>query len=364
VIQLNKPVTFLLPFHCYELEISHRLLESLGGVSRFILNALADGLDVLQMADVTGLTPSVLQHQLTFLEQHHFVSLHLTDGVPRATIVARGVRMVEVDRLLHSFSKTVWLDAFTLKHQAVHLLVPDDPEQLVRSPALAKVGQDTTVVFPERPRSYRNFDEFNRLRSLLKPDAFARLLEYFWKDAAQLVAEEMEHWEFSLRRQDSVMETAYLPVSFECSELSISVLNGIGTAGATLPPLQLPVLGLTHRFSRAEGFPWPVAVPPQATHYIELASNGALAPGLMPAHTTEEVSVTCAVIPADAATAVPANLPVLDIAPGLSTTLTVTRHRMTCAIDHVVLSERMHGREDALLFSFNFEQQEAELEAA
>ena len=46
VIRINRALTFLLPFDRYSLTLSHRLLDSLGGVSRFLLRAMEQGLSL------------------------------------------------------------------------------------------------------------------------------------------------------------------------------------------------------------------------------------------------------------------------------------------------------------------------------
>jgi hypothetical protein len=353
VIRINKSVQLLLPFNRYSFKLSHRLLDSLGGVSRFVLRALADGLTLEQLAEVTGLSCAILLHQLSFLEQHYFVSIDLSGTIPAATLNERGAKIVEVERRLRDFQQSVWLDAFTLKRHAIHLLVTADPDHLARIPKDADVVGKTVIRLPERSHPYRQFDESNRLRTLLNQDVLISLLNYWWSDAGKLIADEIEHWEFSLGRRDRDDEPDYFPITFEPDELGMNPRSGLDAGRATLPGVLLPVLSLTYKFSQVEGFPWPVTVPALSTRYMELISHGNLHDGFALQHFEDAASETGAVIPANIGEQLPADFPHIEAPPGLSATLSVSRHHTLCGIDHSALSRQMHQHENMLLFSFN-----------
>jgi hypothetical protein len=362
VIRFNKSIHLLLPFNRYDFKLSHRLLDSLGGVSRFMLRGLADGLTLEQLAETTGLSRVIMLHQLTFLEQHYFVSIDRSCTIPAAKLNERGARIVQVERHLRDFQQTVWLDAFTMKRHAIHLLACSDPDHMSPLPSCADIVEETTIRLPERARSYRQFDESNRLRTLLSQDALTALLNYWWNDAEELIADEIEHWEFSLGRQDRDAQPDYFSVRFEPDELGMNPHSGIDAGRATLPAVLVPVLGLTYKFSQAEGFPWPVTVPPFSTRYLELISYGRLHDGFTPQLVEPAAAEAGVIIPANIGQQLPADLPYVDAPPGLSATLSVSRHYELCGIDHAALTRQMHQHEDVLLFSFNH--RVAEKEAA
>lgn len=358
VIRINKSVTLLLPFHRHTLQLSHRLLNGLGGVSGFLLQALADGLTLPQLVEVTGLSANALLQQLGFLEQHHFVTFDRNGDTPAIVLAERGARMVAVQGLLANLKPTVWLDAFTLKHHAVHLLTSLDTEQLLQIPEDAVFRDQLTVRMPMRYRVYRPFEQLNRLRSLLDEGALLTLLMYFDPEQGALIAEEAAHWEYSLSYPERDEPPSYFPVVFDDGEFCLAP-RAQPPGRATLPPAVLPVLGLTRRFEQADDFPWPVSVPSPSTDYVELVSQTRLA-GFRPEPEAQGNSSGAIVFPMSIDRAPPTWLPDTVLPPGVASTLAASRHELACELDHAALSRQMHLYEDILLFSFNHKDMEAE----
>jgi len=352
VVQIDRPVTLLLPFHRYTLELSHRLLDSLGGVSRFLLLALADGLTLVQLAEVTGLGTGTLLQQLTFLEHHHFVSVDRTGPMPVVTLDQRGETMVGVQRLLTGFKPEIWLDAFTLKQHAIHLLTSQEQDKLIPIPEEADFNDLLILRLPERRRSYRHFEQTNRVRKVMGEDALVNLLMYFHSDRAELIAAEAAHWEHSLCRADCGEVAGYFPVSFDPNELVLRQRHGTSVSGATLPAIALPILGLTYQFRQAEDFPWPVTVPPPRTEYVELATQSIL-PNMF-AEPAESADLSeCIAVPASTDGQLPLGLADIVVSPGISVTLGTKRCNVPFELDHAELTRQLHQNEDVMLISFN-----------
>lgn len=345
MIRLNKTVTLMLPFRRYPLRLSHRLLSSLGGVSRFMLRALADGLTQNQLADVTGLSDTTLAQQLTFLAQHHFMQIDPDHPHVPATLSERGRRMVEVERLLQRGEQSIWLDAFTLKRHAVHLLASPAPEHLLSDPASPDFGPNAVAIVPPRARGYHAFDEAGRLRTLLSPDVLAELLAAFWPDAEDLITEEMDHWEYTLGKPEG-QELDYLSLTFAQDTLTLD--PHADPKSATLPVALLPVLDLTTRFSRVEAFPWPVTVPAPFRQTLELVSLGAVS-GL--AEHPAEASGKPIVLPASLEDGLPDLVGDTQLPPGLSATLSVRHFQVRCHLDQEAFRHRLHEQDGVRLFS-------------
>lgn len=355
MVRLNRPVTFLLPFNPYTLKVSHRLLDSMGGVSRFILRALGQGLTLDQIVEVTGLSQSTLLHQLSFLEQHYFLkSDHSVEPHPVTTLTERGRRMIDVERRLEGFAQAIWIDGFTLKRHEAHLLVTTSLTDLTALSATATAAdEDAVVTLPQRSKAFRAFDEVNRLRNVLSQDALARLLEHCWTDASQLIADEIDHFECSLLRPVD-MEPVHLPVTFAPGELVLRMQGeGLAKKDASLPTLALPVIRLQQTFRRAEGFPWPVSAPPASAYCVELASHTKIAE-ISLAATIDAAAVDHVVIPAVTGDTLPESIEAILAPPGLAVEVSVTRHHLPCALDHHDLSQKMHQQEGVLVFSTNF----------
>ncbi|TFW17707.1 hypothetical protein [Duganella callida] len=357
MIHIKKTIRLLLPFQRYSLRVSHRLLDSLGGVSRFLMRALDKQLSLEQLAEVTGLSPRILVQQLRFLEQHGFVATAGEGGAP--TLAQRGARMVEVENMLRGFEPEVWLDSFTLHRKDIHLLLTPQPELLLHVPDEADFGDASILRLPERKYSYRHFDEAGRLRRLMERDVLGAVLEYHWPEAAALIGEEMEHWEYTLQGQGDDGARRYLPVAYAPDEFRLRPHGGNADERVSLPLLLLPVLGLTHRYTRAEGFPWKVPVPPATTLYLERLSYETL-PGFVPADPANATNGVA--MPASACVdgPLPEQLQGVVTPPGLSAVLSVSLHHSLCHMDHLELSRQMQKYHDIRLFSSNYRHNETE----
>lgn len=323
MIKVNEAVTLLLPFQCRTLKLSHRLLKSLGGVSRFMLSALGAGLTLEQMTEVTGLPEAALSHQLAFLSQHGFVNA-LTEG--QAPILGeRGRRMLEVERLLLRDLLPVWLDTFTLKQQVALLLAGLEPEALQPNPATA--GPSLAATMPRRTPSYRHFDEVNRLRTLLDAHALAGVLATFWPGEAPLIQDEQDHWDYELLRT-AEPELRYLTLAFPAGGLSL--FSGVGGRNPTWPQASLPALELETRFSRDPALPWMVEVPEAEHHLIELVSHGRLGPHWRANELPADTQTVA--LPACAKGAVP-DLPIVALPAGVAAVVKARPCRLTCSLD-------------------------------
>lgn len=357
MIQLQKTVTLMLPFRRYPLRLSHRLLTSLGGVSRFMLRALDSGLTMGQLSEVTGLSDTTLVQQLNFLAQHHFVQIDPDDLQAPAKLSERGCRMIEVERLLQRGEQSIWLDAFTLKRHAVHLMASPDPEHLLPDPAGRDFSPYTVAVVPARARSYHAFDEVGRLRTLLSTDVLAELLAAFWPDASDLITEEIDHWEYVLGRQGS-QGLDYLSITFEQGTLALD--TRADPQNASLPTVLLPLLDLTTRFSRVEGFPWQVTVPAPVRKVIEMVSLCAV-PGLAEHPVAEAVlSGEAIVLPASLEDGQPEQIGITQLPPGLSAKLGVRHFQVPCHIDQTAFQYQLHAQKGVQVLSSQHRSAKAE----
>lgn len=279
VIRLNKSLTLMLPFHCHQLLLKHRLLESLGQVSRFMLEALHDGLSSEDLPVITGLSAVTVNQQLRFLSQHGFVDVideDVLDGVAAPVRLSeRGLRMVQVDLMLQKPDLSLWLDAFTLHRDTLHVLTNLAATQLLRAPPWKDFHPD--AIMPMRQRTYHVFDEMGRLRKLLNADTLPQILVVFWPEHEAMIRAELDHWEIVLKRS-AVTETSFLPVTL--SEEEARFYFDEAHTRTPLPPVWLPVLALKTNYSRAEGLPWSVVLPAAKEHAFEMVGLSALEPAL------------------------------------------------------------------------------------
>lgn len=331
MIQVNEAITLLLPFHCRTIRLSHRLLDSLGGVSRFMLSALGAGLTLEQVAEVTGLPGAALGRQLAFLSQHGFVDAPAEGRAP--ALGERGRRMLEVERLLYRDRHPIWLDAFTLKQQVVFLLAGLEPAALLPEPPTA--GSGLAAVMPRRARTYWSFDELNRLRTLLDAQTLAELLAMFWPGEDALIHEELDHWDYELLRP-AELEPQYLPLAFPAG--SLGVHSGVGGRDPAWPLASLPVLELETRFSRDAALPWPVEVPEAERRLIELVSHGLLGPRWRADELPADSRVLA--LPARTHGAAP-DLPPVALPAGVAAIVKARPHRLACCLDADVIVARL-----------------------
>lgn len=348
MIRLQKTVTLMLPFRRYPLRLSHRLLTSLGGVSRFMLRALDASLTMDQLAEVTGLSDTTLLQQLNFLAQHHFVQIDPNNLSAPAKLSERGRRMIEVERLLQQGEQFVWLDAFTLKRHAVHLMASPDPEHLLPDPVGRNFSPYTVAVVPTRARSYHAFDEVGRLRTLLSTEVLAELLVAFWPDASDLITEEIDHWTYVLGREGR-QDLDYLAIAFEQGALALDIRAD--PQNASLPTVLLPLLELTTRFSRVEGFPWQVTVPAPVRQIIEMVSLCAVPGGAEYPAADSELPGETIVLPTSLEDGQPEQIGISQLPPGLSAELGVRRFHVPCHIDPIVFQRQLHGQKGVQLIS-------------
>ena len=343
-------ITLLLPFQRYRLHFSHRLLDSLGGLSRFILRALADGLALEQIADIVAISHTVLLKQMTFLEHHRFVSIVRDTGAPAVTLLERGNRMVAVEQHLCQGDHRVWLDTFTVDRNAVHLLVAPDPDSLIRIPhGGSHRDARPEVRLPLRRYQYHLFDDASRLHRLLDQDRLAELIAHFWSGAQALIAEEVDYMDCVLA-QETMDTQEYYPLLLSAGEL-LDIANMAASGKKTaLPLLLVPVLGMTVKFSRTEGFPWPVEIPAARTTYLELVTQRPL-PHFISEGLADAAAPDVAVAPAAIGTP-PPKLANTIVPAGLSVVCTTSQIYARRTIDHQALTRLMHEGADVFMISF------------
>lgn len=280
VIRLNKALTVMLPFRRHSLQLRHRLLESLGQVSRFMLETLHDKLPCEALPVITGLSVATVNQQLRFLTQHGFLDgmEEAASGMPPSVQLSdRGVRTVLVDRMLRNQDLSLWLDAFTLNRSTLHVLAGSGEEQLLPNLAAADIHSGAVAVMPMRQRQYHVFDEIGRLHKLLGSDTLAELLTLFWPAQEALIQAELDHWEITLERPAST-EPSFLPVTLGEDEVVFHMREA--SLRSPLPEAWLPALVLNTRYSSAEGLPWPVSLPAPSEHAFEMVSLSTLPPAL------------------------------------------------------------------------------------
>lgn len=256
------------------------MLESLGGVSRFLLRAIDHQFSLDALIQITGLSESVLLQQLAFLESHRYIEKVQVGDEPVINVTDRGASMVRVEGLLRDFAPVVWLDAFTLRLHAVHLALRDDSHEVASriEPGVVKVR------VPRRRKGrtgrYQLFDEASRLRILLDQGALVSVLEHYWGKDCALIHSESEHWECKLQSPEGEVST-YFAARFNAGELELATSLGKGESKPpTVPQVSLPVLQLRQVFKPLQDFPWAVPVPPAEIRQLELISHQVLPPSL------------------------------------------------------------------------------------
>ncbi len=364
VIRINRALTFLLPFDRYSLTLSHRLLDSLGGVSRFLLRALEQGLSLDALVAVTGLSQATLLNQLDFLQSHHYLEIVDFDDQPVLRLTQRGLTMVEVERLLQDFELTIWLDAFTLRRHAVHALLLADPLASSIQAAESDTAVSTVIRVPRRPgrggRSgqYHLFDEASRLRILLDQGMLSSLLAHCWGEDCELITSEHQHWECELRVQEGEGSEAHLPVDYAPGDLTLRLHSAAGSGKTlTVPFVSLPVLELNHAFKSVPNFPWSVVAPPAVTHRMELVSFANLTHFSEHAIAAGDVS-SYSTIPACLGTEVPDEISTYSVPPGVSHEVSARNLQVLFSMDEAQLSHHMQTCPNALVVSFNLLQVE------
>ncbi len=326
----------------------------MGGVSRFLLRAIEQELSLAALIEVTALSEVVLLNQLMYLQVHSYVQIEESDNGPLLWLTPRGASIVQVERLLESSCLSIWLDAFTLSRHAAYMVVFDDGAP-APFPIPADAGPSVVVVnVPRRAgrvgRS-RLFEDANRLRRLLEQNGLKQLLEHCWGTDCELIASELEHWEFELGLDEGQQAELLVPVRYATGELQLWPKSP-GNQGKpdALPLLTLPVIELTHTFKRAAHFPWPVDLPPARTQCLELVSAGALT--LFPEKAVVDDGDTrhCK-LPLCLETAVPTELGALSVPPGISVEVDVRSLHLLCSMDEAQLSLHLQHTPDSLILS-------------
>ncbi|CEL29435.1 hypothetical protein SRM1_02786 [Pseudomonas fluorescens] len=362
LIQIDKPVTFLLPFDRYSLTLSHRLLDSMGGVSRFLLRAIEQELSLAALIEVTALSESVLLNQLAYLQAHRYVQIEEGENGPLLWLTARGTSIVQVEHLLEDFSLTVWLDAFTLSRHAAHFVMFDDgttnPQTLPANDAPSTVVTNVPRRTGRAGRS-RLFDDANRLRGLLEQDGLKQLLEYCWGADCELITSELEHWAFELGMDEGEQAGLQVPIEYAAGELQLRLKtsNHHGKSDA-LPSLTLPVVEIAHVFKPIANFPWTVELPSTRVQRLELVSSGTLS-HFTTAAVVESEDARHARLPMCLGDGLPSELDSLTVAPGLCVETDARILQLLCSMDEVQLARHLQRTPDAFTLSHNLMTEEA-----
>ena len=356
MIRIDKPVTFLLPFDRYSLTLSHRLLDSMGGVSRFLLRAIEQELSLAALIEVTALSEAVLLNQLAYLQAHHYLQVEEGDDGLLLWLTPRGASIVQVERLLEDSRLSIWMDAFTLSRHAVHMVMFDDcatlppPMPADDAPSAVVVNVPRRTGRAGRPRL---FDDANRLRGLLEQSGLKQLLEHCWGADCELIASEFEHWEFELGKDEGEQAELQVPVEYAAGELLLRLKTSSNQCKPdALPLLTLPVIELTHSFKRVAHFPWPVDLPPTCVQRLELVSSGTLS-RFAENVVAEAEDARHSKLPMCPETTVPAALGTVTVPSGISMQASTRTLRLLCSMDEVQFSRHLQCTPDALILSHN-----------
>jgi hypothetical protein len=356
LIRIDKPLTFLLPFDRYRLTLSHRLLNSMGGVSRFLLKAIEQELSLAALVEITAFSESVLLHQLAYLQAHRYVQIEEGENGPLLWLTARGVLIVQVEYLLEDFSLTVWLDAFTLSRHAAHMVVFDYGTTLPHTPPATDSPSTDVINIPRRTgRAGRSrlFDDANRLRGLLEQNGLKQLLEYCWGDDCELITSELEHWEFELGMDEGDQIALPVPVEYSSGELQLHLKKSSHPGKSdTLPPVTLPVVEITHVFKRIDHFPWTVDPPSARVQRIELVSSGTLN-HFSASSVVENEDGRFPGLPMCLGNGMPDAFAALTVPPGVCVETNVRTLQLLCSMDEVQLARHLQRTPDALILSHN-----------
>jgi len=356
LIRIDKPVTFLLPFDRYSLTLSHRLLDSMGGVSRFLLRAIEQQLSLAALIDITALSEAVLLNQLAYLQAHHYLQVEESVDGLLLWLTPRGASIVQVERLLEGSRLSIWMDAFTLSGHAAHMMMLDDCAKLAPPMPDSDAPSAVVVNVPRRTGRAgraRLFDDANRLRGLLEQSGLKQLLEHCWGADCELIASEFEHWAFELGKDEGEQAELQVPVEYAAGELLLRLkASGNQCKPGALPLLTLPVIELTHSYNQVAHFPWSVDLPPTCVQRIELVSSGTLNRFAENA-VAEAEDARHSKLPMSPETAVPAALGTVTVRPGISMQASVRTLRLLCSMDEVQFSRHLQCTPDALVLSHN-----------
>ena len=358
MLRIDRPVTFLLPFDRYSLTISHRLLDNMGGVSRFLLRAIEEELNLAALTEVTGLSEAALLRQLIFLQSHQYLCVD-EEVEPVFKLTPKGARVMQVERLLKDFEPTIWLDSFTLAPQAAHLLLLGDPAAAKMRTETADVN-GVAVRVPRRPAKPLGrsllFYEANRLRSLLDQRGLIALLAHHWGEDCKLIASEYPHWNVKLSATENEQSQVHLPVEYAPGDLVLR-LHAEGSDGRKpdLPWVSVPVLELAYVFKPVPEFPWPVTVPPPVMQHLELVTCG-------PVEQFTERAVlnsgSHAIVPACLGQHPPTAIATYPVPPGVSSEVSARILQLKYTMDERELSRRIRSYPDTLVLSVPVEEEQ------
>jgi len=292
-----------------------------------------------------------------FLQSHQY--LYMTEETdPEPQLTPKGVRVVQVERLLKDFEPEIWLDSFTLAPTAAHLLLLGDPAAEVMCAAAADVT-GKAVRMPCRPAKAGKsllFYEANRLRSLLDQNGLKTLLAHYWGDDCEFIASEYPHWSVKLNPPENEQNQVHFPIEYPAGDLILRLHTGGGpTQKPGLPWISVPVLELTYVFKQVAEFPWPVTVPPPVTQHLELVTCGPVG------QFTERAVINGGnhvVIPACLGENPPDTIATFPVPLGVSTEISARNLQLKYSMDERQLARLMRSCPDSLVLSVPVEEEQ------
>lgn len=284
VLAPGRPIRLGVPFSMYRLHISHRLLDHLGAVSRFLLHALAQGATFETICSVTALSPATITAQCDYLRYQGY----LGDGM---ALAALGQEMVELAALLPQCVVDIGVDNFCGKNIFV---LPVD------APAPTVVAPDATL--PEA-RHVRQYDHQGRVGEILLDNdgkGLLNFLNYFWEPHSTVFAQQLRYLDCRLEPLPG-HPAARLTVSIDSSKLVPVTKLAAREVGVVLP-----VLDVARHGEPVPDWPWPVTLPAPDRHRVDLFSLGLLDDGLPVVDATDDARRVLGHAAPDGAPALPA----------------------------------------------------------
>lgn len=119
---LLHEVPVAIPFQCYSITLKHRLIDSLGGVSRFVLTALAqENVTLETIKTITGLSGEHLEPFITRFIRLEWITEDRTLLTYKGRAIAKAILLVDQ-------STKVWIDS--IKNMSGHPLILMSDHQL------------------------------------------------------------------------------------------------------------------------------------------------------------------------------------------------------------------------------------------
>lgn len=132
------------PMRRYELELRHVLLSRLGGISRFVLYALQQGVTLDLLRSITGLRSTEFEPILMRLQGLQLIA---DDALTPA-----GLRLAKISQSLHEKRRVIWLDQ---RYRAAPIMLAGDALIRQKPP-----GHDVVwAVSPPRVESQRDVQQ-------------------------------------------------------------------------------------------------------------------------------------------------------------------------------------------------------------